>query len=509
MELIKEEKRYWETVIGGLEKVNSDGDIIVPDVKPDVLKVLQIDARSVITDKGITTGGIYAQGRIYVNILYVADGCEDETGCINSVFDFRSKIDNPLITPQMKLKMSSDVSRIDFILLNSRKLSIKANVTLDYEVIAEREIKIPSGFGSNDGECIEKTVEIDAIGVEEECSFAVRDTLEIPAGKASVKEVIKTDVKVVEREIKILPEKAVIRGNLGVCVLYFTNDMSIDYCEGEIPFTEVFDVEGLSEDDFCSIDLKIGEINTDLSEDNDGDIRLINLECMAEMNLRARRNEEISYICDCYCPGKKTEINYSETELRCFVDSISKETNERNVITPDENIPQIGRIYNVVAEPEVTKCSVGNGGVTVSGRVKSYILYITNNPKCAVYTIKKDFSFEYFYQSENAKEGMDCQARVLIENLSYSLNSKGEIELKYTVLQEIRITKKENLKLICDAQTEEKSEDNDIVIYFLKKGDSLWSVGKRYGVKVGDIMEMNGLENDKVSEGQKLLIPLG
>jgi hypothetical protein len=225
--------------------------------------------------------------------------------------------------------------------------------------------------------------------------------------------------------------------------------------------------------------------------------------------VRARRTEQVKYISDCYCPGKKTDVSYAETEVRAYVDSISKETNERNVISCDENIPEIGRIYNVIAEPEVTKCSVQNGGVSVNGRVKLYILYLTSNPKCAVYSIKKDLPFEYYHQCENACEGMDCDIKVTVSHLAYSLNSKGEIEIKYTLSQQIRITQKLNIKLISAAQTEEQDEENDIVIYFLKKGDSLWSIGKKYGVKVSDIMETNGLENDKVMEGQKLLIPLG
>ena len=56
-------------------------------------------------------------------------------------------------------------------------------------------------------------------------------------------------------------------------------------------------------------------------------------------------------------------------------------------------------------------------------------------------------------------------------------------------------------------KTEEKKEENDIVIYFVKKGDSLWSIGKKYGVRVGDLMELNKMDNDELTEGEKLLIP--
>lgn len=509
MELIKEEKRYWETVITGAERVNSEGDIIVPDVKPDVLKVLQIDARSVITDKGLTTGGLYAQGKIYVNILYLADGADEETGCIKTVLDFRTKIDNPRITQDMRLKIESDVVKIDFILLNSRKLSLKAVVSVNYEITAQKAIEIPSCFDTDEGECVEKCIKIDTIGADEEYVFSVRGAAEVASGKPSVKEVIKTDIKVIDREIKVVASKIIINGTLGVCALYFADNNSIDYCEGEMSFTEVFAVEEILEDDLCNIDMKIGEIDLDLAQDNDGDIRIINLECVVSMNARAKRTEEIRYIDDCYCPGKKTEVSYMEQEVRGYVDNIKKETNERNIIECDENIPEIGRIYNVVAEPEVAKCTVGNGGVDVEGRVKLYILYLTTNSKCSVYSIKKDLPFEYYHPCESVKEGMDCETKVAVWHLSHNLNSKGEIEIKYTLEQDIRITEKLNLKLISDAKTEEKDEDNDIIIYFLKKGDSLWSVGKKYGVRVSDIMEMNGLESDKVMEGQKLLIPLG
>ena len=103
---------------------------------------------------------------------------------------------------------------------------------------------------------------------------------------------------------------------------------------------------------------------------------------------------------------------------------------------------------------------------------------------------------------------MECDVKSLIEHLSYNLNSKGEIEIKYTLTNEIKVTERVVLKCVCEAHISQQDEENDIVIYFLKEGDSLWGIGKKYGVRVSDIMEINGLEDDKVCEGQKLLIPV-
>ena len=50
-------------------EVNVEGDIIVPDVKPDILKILQLDAVSCITNKEITNGRVNVTGRVDLKIV--------------------------------------------------------------------------------------------------------------------------------------------------------------------------------------------------------------------------------------------------------------------------------------------------------------------------------------------------------------------------------------------------------------------------------------------------------
>ena len=57
----------------GDKQVLVDEDIIVPDVKPDILKILQLDAVSCITNKEITNGRVNVTGRVDLKILYIPD----------------------------------------------------------------------------------------------------------------------------------------------------------------------------------------------------------------------------------------------------------------------------------------------------------------------------------------------------------------------------------------------------------------------------------------------------
>lgn len=507
MELIKEKETYIERLFCENEKVSVDEDIIVPDVKPDILKVLQVDARAYITDKGIISGGVYAQGKMYVNILYIPDSDSDGISCIKTAFDFRSKIDNPAVSSEMQIKVGCDVSKADFTAINSRKLSIRGAVTLCFEVFNNKETEIPYTTDSEDLECVYESIETDRISVVEECEFQVRDSVEIPNGKKAVSEILKTDVKISEKEFKVMQSKLILKGILSVCMLYLTEDGKTDYFDSEIPFTEVFDVYELEEDDNCMLELSIGEVLTELVQDSDGDMRIINIEALINASLCANRKKEINLISDCYCPGKKTKINSNEFMLKRHIGNIKSQNTIKEIITPDDKLPQIVKIYNTVAEPEISSCRSVDSRIELEGRLRIFILYITDNSKCPVYSFKKDLPFSYTYECENAKPDMQCKAVVETEGISCNLNAAGDIEFRCILKQDICVTEDKKLNFIEEIIAEDTKNDGNITIYFVKKGDTLWNISKKYSVKMSDVKEINNMDSDEIFEGQKLIIP--
>ena len=46
------------------------------------------------------------------------------------------------------------------------------------------------------------------------------------------------------------------------------------------------------------------------------------------------------------------------------------------------------------------------------------------------------------------------------------------------------------------------------LVYIVRSGDSLWSIAKRYGLKVDDLKKTNNLTGDFLKVGQKLIIPM-
>ena len=72
------------------------------------------------------------------------------------------------------------------------------------------------------------------------------------------------------------------------------------------------------------------------------------------------------------------------------------------------------------------------------------------------------------------------------------------------------IDKNININTIDEIQTngEREEQDYSIVMYIVKKDDSLWKIAKKFGSTVDDIVRLNGIENPQVIyPGQKIFIP--
>ena len=55
---------------------------------------------------------------------------------------------------------------------------------------------------------------------------------------------------------------------------------------------------------------------------------------------------------------------------------------------------------------------------------------------------------------------------------------------------------------------EREEEDYSILMYIVKKDDTLWKIAKQFGSTVDDIARANGIEDENmIFPGQKLFIP--
>ncbi len=510
MELIKKTASIGELLFSGSFETIADGDLIVPDVKPDILKILQVNASAFISSKEISEGHLTISGRVDMTVLYI---CEGEDSCLQSMhtsFDFIHKTEKQAFDDSCYAIVGADVSHVDFHVINSRKISLKAIIAIDCEVMSSKEFSLLSETDEKNMQICTDATNISTICQMKDFEFLIKEQLEIPNGKSSINEILNIDYKLCDKEIKVITEKIVVKGSLSVCVLYSDIEKNIDYAEAEFPFTEVFESNDTDENCDCDIDLRICDFSFDTSEDADGDLRIIDLKAVVCAQTKTTKTQEFEFITDCYCPGWQTITACSENSYNEIVFSPSCKNTLRENVVIDKNLPQINRVYNVITRSFITNSYTEENKLSVEGKISAYILYLTDSPQSPLYSLKKDIPFSYLLESPGTKAGMDSGINLEIEHTSFHLNASNEVELRFILSIKANIFAPRTLNLINDIKLCEipKSDKKGIVIYFVQPGDTLWKIAKNYCVSVQDIINFNDIsDKNKISIGERLLIP--
>lgn len=489
----------------------ADGDIIVPDTKPDILKILQVDAVSCVTDKNVENGRAYISGRVDLKILYIPDKDGETLRSIITSFDYSQPVDNKRIEPDMRLIAESSAERVEFSLLNSRKLRVKTIVALDFEIIRPETAEI--AVDTVDGGDIELKKE--SIGLQNSVDlcdhdFLIRESIEIPGGQASISELLKLDAKIVDTDYKTVTGKIVVKGVAAVSALYLAEGGRIEFTEAELPFTEVLDCADAGDETLCDIDYSITDVNCSVIEDSDGDCRVIGLEIMVNAQVNASENISLDMICDCFAPRMKTKMDCSEAELEQIVSRPSVQNTIREIISPASGAPEVSSVYNVITKPYVGKTELQGTKLLCEGHIEAYVLYLSASAENPVYSIKKDIPYSYMLECDASGNDLTPRVKAEVKHTSYNLNASGEIELRCILSINANIARKRVINVINSVETCEPDKDDahGIVIYFVQNGDALWEIAKRYSVPQEEIMRFNNMQpEDNLKTGSRLFIP--
>lgn len=107
---------------------------------------------------------------------------------------------------------------------------------------------------------------------------------------------------------------------------------------------------------------------------------------------------------------------------------------------------------------------------------------------------------------ENSNVDFDIQ----IVNQDFIVQDSGDINcnIDMDILSNYNQNRSLNIIDKVDVSENTKDQDYSVVVYIVKKGDTLWKIAKRFKTTVDFIVRTNGIEDEnKIYIGQKLYIP--
>ena len=124
------------------EIIMVEGDIIVPDIKPDILNTACTSGNVFVYKKETLDEKVRLDGSVCAEIVYLADNDDNSIRGLKTTLDFTEIIDFEKCKSGMMLNEYARIKNIECKVLNSRKINVKASIEVEMSVCSDENIEI-------------------------------------------------------------------------------------------------------------------------------------------------------------------------------------------------------------------------------------------------------------------------------------------------------------------------------------------------------------------------------
>lgn len=492
-----------------------ENDIIVPDSKPDIARVLLLDGDVFVTGCDTGTDRVVVSGTIVCKILYIS---EDETKSVKGItsnMPFSNTMDINGVRSGMKCRAKCFVEHMDYTLMNERKINVKSILSINCKGYDEVEREITSDItGADDMQVLKDTVDITTFLGSNKVNFILKEDMELPSSKPTIGEILRNDVKITGKDFKIAEGKIIVKGDISISTLYIADDetRSIQFLENELAFTQFVELDDVDEDTVVDVDYDLIDYKIDAAEDTDGELRNIRAEVALNIYASGSCRKTVEVLSDAYCPKSRIVLEKQQIGL----DEVFSENRSQIIIKDSVDLsecnPEVAEIFNVLCSYNISDKRIEDDRVIVDGSIENSILYLANNEDQPVYCYKKEIPFSHEIDIKGVNNAMNADVSMEVEHCNYSMISSNQVEIRAVLGVGTKVEAKKVLPVINKANegaVDEKKLQNmpSIIVYIIQPGDNLWEVAKRYGSTVDTLMRINSLtEKDVLIPGQHIII---
>ncbi|MBE6729469.1 MAG: DUF3794 domain-containing protein [Ruminococcaceae bacterium] len=494
-----------EVVYSTNGEIPVDEDFVLPDFYPEITKILKHKALLRIASKSANSMSVEIDGHICITLLY-----SDKNGCLHSFehispFNktFDSDVDVTGGTVHCKIKQEYMNCRA----LTERKAAVHGAFSICLQVKAKKQHDIIVDIDDdtvqvNRGEC----KFLNAIGNSEK-NYLIEQELELSNSHQSIDSIIRCDAVPVITEIKAVRNKAAVKGNLALSLLYSSGKQCIPY-KSVIPFSQFIDIQGISEECICTgkVQLCFLEVKP---RSVDGEWRSMSLCAKLNITVETFCDGEVPVINDAYSTRYNLDIQHTKVNLEKIAGHINDSFMFKKTFDFQE-----GTIVSVIdswSEIETETCRFEEGIIKVSGNVT--VCFLVNDKDGRACYLEKKSDFEYSKNIDFKLEGNPlCSPVIEPVTSSFAIISDSCIEYRIEYKINLSLCEERVIPLLTEINADDKEKDrhNDgcsLVIFYANKGESVWEIAKRYNADIKDLKEINSIESENLQSNKKLMIP--
>lgn len=511
MELIRKPIHYTQEGKSIFDQFYLDEDYNVPDQKEDVQRIIQGNAELKPEDIRPVENYVKITGKVYFKVLYMTASGDPRPAVLEGKIPFEEMVytegdgNETFFLRNVRTEFTATV-------VNTRKLSLRimSEMEVGREWIRDEEL---TEDVESDVPIYRKTQNMNLLrlAVTRKDTYRIKEELTLPGTKESIGQLLLTDISVRKLDIRMGQDEILLRGDLLVFCMYLSAEEKPDWIEQSVPFEGRILCDGVSENMYYHIQHSLEDTLADIRLDEDGEMRVLGIEATLSLRMNIFGEEETEILRDLYSLEQQCVFETKDTVL----EELLMQNQSKCKISERLSLPELKddvlQIIHSQGSIQVESEQYTEEGIRVEGILHLSFLYLRGNDIEPYGNWQGMVPFSWLIEYPAMPDKVSSSLSSHVEQLAVTLAGSEAVEVKAVLSFDIFLVKLTPVEVIISVRMEpldmeRLSEQPGIVGHIVQNGEDLWSLAKKYMTTVEGIKEINGLNDEKVSSGDKLLI---
>lgn len=485
-----------------------DVEFTLPDYCPDIARVLKCRVTPWVSSRSVEGSTLSIEGRASIALIYA----DTEGNLCSYAYEspFARTVDlGGAPEGGCSVHVQVGTAYMNCRPVTPRKLDVHGALTLKCRVVSRRLSDILTDLDSPDMQLLRGSAPATTPMAAAEKYMIVEEELELEEDKSSIRSLLRADARALSSECKIISNKAVVKGELLVEVLYCPEEGGRpEKLETSIPLSQIVDIEGVNESCDCEAALEVASLEVKPRTGVTGEARSVSLSAKVCVTVQAFCNADLPVIFDAYSTRFETTVEKKEIAFEKLICSVSESFLCKKTLEFSEG--ELSGVADVWCDSQVTSVRSEEQGLLIDGTVLICILGYGADGSPAYFERPVDFS--YRHNMEEAPTCMRCEPQVEAVAAACTLSAGGKAEARVELHITAAVFNVTKVPLVTGVEVREdapkqREEDLALLIYFAEAGERIWDIARRYNTSADEISMVNELDCEALPDKRMLLIP--
>ena len=481
-------------------------DYVLPDYYPEIFKVLKCSLTPAIVSKTITADyRLLLDGVVYIRVMYLAEN-SDELFCVEQRTTWSKAVElgKKNMEGEPVVKVNAKVDYCNCRAVSSRRIDVRGAISCKIRVNGLNVFELP--VLSDD--LIVRTKEITACPAPLTAAKQYNLREEIETGAKGISYILSIDTVPTINDVRIIADKAVIKGSINVSALYGvksegTGSKELEKMSADIPISQILDIRGIDDTFVCIPELCV--MNCELIPSSDSGI--LSCEIIGECRVKAYREEKILLPTDVYSTRFETEHTSANLRSISQPKKINEQLTLRSSVT--SGMGEFEAVWDSRCELSNLVCRAEHGELTLTGQLISQAIGKVSGLPCFA---EKTEAFESKISNPDITPETLIEFTAQPNGNSFSITNDGAVGISTLVDFNGSILSQQSfdvLKSVNVMEDKPRVRDEDIAlrIIYTNGTEDCWSLAKRCGTTVEALMNENSIESDDTPITGMVIIP--